>query len=196
MYEVELKFPLYDAGPVLQQLMERGARAGETIDQSDVYFGHPLRDFEQTDEAFRLRSAGAVNCVTYKGPVIDPQTKVRREIEVPLADGPASGAQFAEILQLLGFTPVREVRKQRTIYHFDWGNRQFEIALDRVCDLGLYLEIETMAEDADRAAASRAVLDLAAGLDLPPPERRAYLNLLLAKDRKKPQISPCGSPKD
>lgn len=196
MYEVELKFPLDDDAPLLKRLSEQGARAAETIQQSDLYFGHPQRDFEQTDEALRIRSYGSANCVTYKGPVIDPQTKTRREIEVSLADGHESARQFGQILESLGFRPVREVRKQRTTYHLERGGRRFEICLDRVEGLGLYLEIETQAEEADRQAAGQAVLQLAAALGLSAPERRAYLNLLLAKEAKNPQISPCGSPKD
>ena len=51
MYEVELKFPLADLKPVLARLLECGAVPHEAVEQSDVYFRHPQRDFGQTDEA-------------------------------------------------------------------------------------------------------------------------------------------------
>ncbi|HTI51012.1 MAG TPA: class IV adenylate cyclase [Planctomycetaceae bacterium] len=185
MYEVELKFPLADPQPVLDRLVAWGAESGGTVEQCDVYFRHPQRDFGQTDEALRVRSAGEFNCVTYKGPVVDSHTKTRREIEVLIADGADAASHFSEILGLLGFQPVRSVRKKRSLWHLVWQNRQFEIAVDDVVDLGPFLEIETQSDEAGRAAASRTVLTLAAGLGLSEPEPTSYLGLLLARDRGK-----------
>src|SRR5262245_14385164 len=98
MFEVELKFPLPDVAPVAVKLADLGAEPAEAIAQSDVYFNHPVRDFAQSDEAFRVRSIGAKNFVTYKGPVVDTQTKTRREIELPLGDGAETARQFGEML--------------------------------------------------------------------------------------------------
>jgi adenylate cyclase class 2 len=183
MYEVELKFPLADPRPVLDRIAAWGAESGGTIEQCDLYFRHPQRDFGQTDEALRVRSAGEFNCVTYKGPVVDSRTKTRREIEVPLAEGAEAALRFSEILTHLGFLPVRSVRKTRTLWHLVWQDRQFEIAVDDVTDLGPYLEIETQSDDAGRAAAGQAILTLASKLGLPRPEPTSYLGLLLARDR-------------
>jgi len=61
MYEVELKFPLADPQPVVARLLEWGAQRSDAIEQTDLYFRHPSRDFEQTDEALRLRSSGSAN---------------------------------------------------------------------------------------------------------------------------------------
>jgi adenylate cyclase class 2 len=185
MYEVELKFPLADPGPALSRLVEWGAESGGTIEQCDVYFRHPQRDFGQTDEALRVRSAGEFNCVTYKGPVLDSLTKTRREIEVPLAEGAEAATRFSEILVQLGFLPVRSVQKKRSLWHLVWQDRQFEIAVDDVADLGPFLEIETQSDDAGRVAAGQAILALAAALNLPQPERTSYLGMLLARDRGK-----------
>src|SRR5262245_28002097 len=110
MYEVELKFPLPDPVSFRHRLAECGARTGPVVEQCDLYFNHPVRDFAQSDEAFRVRLSDGRAFVTYKGPLVDAQTKTRREIEVPLA-GDNAGPQFTEILRLLGFRPVREVQK-------------------------------------------------------------------------------------
>ena len=80
------------------------------VEQVDRYFNHPARDFGVTDEAFRIRSVGDANCVTYKGPRIDSVTKTRREIEVSFAEGSDAASQMTDIWQSLGFRFVREVR--------------------------------------------------------------------------------------
>lgn len=185
MYEVELKFRLPDPGQVLQRFAEWGAQAAAPVDQSDTYFRHPGRDFAATHEALRIRRTGNENCLTYKGPVIDLRTKTRREIEVPIASGSDAARQFAEILEVLGFQPVRTVQKRRCAWHLAQGDREFELALDEVAGLGNFLEIETLADEAERATAADAILGLAADLGLSEPERRSYLSLLLEADGKK-----------
>lgn len=181
-YEVELKFPLADFGPVARLLAELGAVPGETVAQRDQYFNHPCRDFAQTDEAFRLRSVGDAYRITYKGPLIDTRTKTRREIELPITADTDDAARLAELLTCLGFRPVRPVAKTRTLYALTWDSRDFEIAVDRVDGLGLFLEIETQADDADRDAACDTILRLARRLGLENSERRSYLQLLLERD--------------
>lgn len=186
MYEVELKFPLFQAEAVLRELDLCGARETCTLQQSDLYFNHPVRDFEHTDEALRIRSVGDEHCVTYKGPVVDSQTKTRREIEVSLS-GAAAGQQSAEMLELLGFRPVRQVRKRRRLYELVWQDCRVEVAFDQVADLGEFLEIETLADESNRPAAVAAILALAVRLRLAEPERKSYLALLIEKERgKKP----------
>ena len=184
LYEVELKFPLPDSRKVLSHLVELGAIAGLPVEQIDRYFNHPARDFRVTDEAFRIRSVGNSNCLTYKGPVVDRATKMRREIEVAIAEGIAAADQLADMVSLLGFRSVRDVRKVRTPWSLVWKDRRFELALDIVPQVGTFLEIELVVEESDRNAARDAILDLARELNLTNPERRSYLELVLANDQQ------------
>lgn len=184
VYEVELKFPLADPHTVIGQLKDLRVTMGDPIEQSDRYFNHPARDFAETDEAFRVRSVGDENCVTYKGPVIDRDTKMRREIEVPFAQGRQSADQIVQMLTLLGFRYVREVRKQRTPMQLCWSNRTFELAFDVLPDLGSYLEIELMAQDSEKEQAKQAILNLATHLKLTAPERRSYLELVIEHSQR------------
>lgn len=179
MYEVELKFPVADHREVISRLTAWGARPERSIDQSDTYFNHPQRDFGTTDEALRLRAIGDQNLITYKGPVVDAQTKMRQEIEIPFGTGRDAAVKFGEILMRLGFRAVRVVRKTRTPWHLREQERDFEIALDSVHGLGLFVEIETQSDESQRDAARDAVLQLATRLGLTQPERRSYLCLLL-----------------
>ncbi|HEV8069128.1 MAG TPA: class IV adenylate cyclase [Planctomycetaceae bacterium] len=178
-FEVELKFPIVDADEMTLQLLARGARRGGVVRQSDLYFQHPCRDFRQTHEALRLRKTVDGLRITYKGPIIDSRTKMRRELELPVGRDPGDFDQFRELLTILGFEPVRDVVKTRAIYDLMWEGRQLELAVDAVDGLGTFLEIESMASDSDRDAARDAILQLAEKLGLKDPEKRSYLQLLI-----------------
>src|SRR5262245_15667896 len=114
-WEVEQKFRLTAPETVRSELLALGVHFEPAITQVDRYFQHPVRDFAKTDEALRLRQVGERNFITYKGPKIDPLTKTRRELELPLPDGPAITNQYAELLMALGFSPAGTVRKARQV---------------------------------------------------------------------------------
>lgn len=181
-YEVELKFVLTDLPRIQRCLQELQARADNVIAQRDVYFAHPQRDFATTNEALRVRRYNDDACVTYKGPLLDTQTKTRREIEIPFADGKHAGEQFEEMLAILGFRPVRAVVKRRQPFHLTWQTRPIELVLDEVDGLGTFLEIESLATESDRDAAKQCILSLAEHLGLSDPEPRSYLRMLLESD--------------
>jgi adenylate cyclase, class 2 len=180
LLEVEQKFPIPNPAAVRQSLIALGATFGETIQQADVYFSHPRRNFKETDEALRIRRVGPENYLTYKGPKLDATTKTRREIELPLAPGEPGFAQFAELLEVLGFRPVYEVRKQRVPGEIPWEGRKVQLALDDVMGLGSYLEIELLADDNELSGAKACLASLAAALGLTRQERRGYLDLLFS----------------
>ncbi len=188
-FEVEQKFPVEDAAALERRLRQLGARdaTAGAIEQVDRYFNHPSRDFARTDEALRLRQVGEANFVTYKGPKIDPTTKTRREIELPLAGGPDAANQYAELLNALGFHSAAEVRKTRRLLEIPWEGCTIEVALDDVAGLGAFVELELSAEGAadgsEVQAAKARIASLATALKLDRSERRSYLELLL--ERKK-----------
>ncbi len=182
-FEVEQKFPLDDATALLARLPELGATSAGECQQVDRYFNHPGRDFATTDEALRIRSVGEENFVTYKGPKSDATTKTRREIELPLAPGTAAAQEFAGLLEVLGFRPVASVHKRRQTFHFVWQSRRFELVLDEVDRVGRFVELETIADQAEVAAAQQCLHSLAARLGLSQSERRSYLELLLARQQ-------------
>mgnify|MGYP002525956989 CR=1 FL=1 len=182
MYEVELKFPLADATSILSQLEQLGAKPAAERQQQDRYFAHPTRNFAETDEALRIRSDGGQNCITYKGPVLDAQVKLRHEIEISFADGREALEQLTEMFGLLGFKEVRTVAKKRIPYHLTWNNLAVELTLDEVEGLGTFVEIETLADESNRDLARDSILKLAEHLGLQNPQRKSYLGMLLEQD--------------
>ena len=180
-YEVEMKFPAGDRATLESRLAELGATIGAPQSEVDVYFAHPARDFAKTDEALRIRRKGSLNFITYKGPKIDATTKTRREIDLPLPPGEQAAQQWTDLIEALGFAPVGEVRKLRRKAHVDWQGRSVEISLDEVGGLGVFVELELIAEADGLDVARSSIVSLAEALGLKGSERRSYLELLRAK---------------
>ncbi len=202
MYEVEVKVPAsHDA--VRAALADAGAEPAGTVAQADTYFDAPHREFAETDEALRVRRvanaaesferdeaeplgaaidavldgeyrADGESRVTYKGPLLEAESKTREEFETSVA----SGAEMRDILDRLGFAPAATVRKLRETHHVDG----FEVLLDAVEDVGEYVEVETEVEtDADVEAAREDAYALLRELGLDPADqiRTSYLGLKL-----------------
>jgi adenylate cyclase, class 2 len=183
-YEVEMKFPVTDLAALESRLVELGATIAAPQLEADVYFSHPARDFAKTDEALRIRRKGSSTSVTYKGPKIDATTKTRREIDVTLPSGEHAAQQWTGLIESLGFTPIGEVRKSRRKANIDWQDRTVEISLDELAGLGVYVELEVIAEPDDVDAVRSNILSLAEALGLKGSERRSYLELLRAKSQR------------
>ena len=181
-YEVELKFPTTDAEAFVRRISALGAHAAGEEFQQDRYFDHPSRAFAETDEALRVRQVGERNRITYKGPLEDPIAKTRQELEIPFAAGTEQAERLAEIFRRLGFREVRTVTKHRRLFQLTWQQRELELTVDDVEGLGMFVEIETLSDSADKDAARDSILELASQLQLQGSERRSYLQLLLAQD--------------
>lgn len=185
-YEVEQKFRVASFRVVTERLRKLGVMLGEAVEQVDIYFAHPSRDFATTDEAFRMRRVGNANFLTYKGPKVDATTKTRREIETELAPGRRSHQHCQAMLKALGFRRVAEVRKTRRVGNCMVEGATFEIALDEVSEVGIFVEIETQASARQLPTASSRLANLAKELGLTQSERTSYLELLLrSRQRQK-----------
>lgn len=181
LFEVELKFPLDDESGFLARFAGLGGKWSAEHTEADTYFGHPARDFAQTDEALRIRRKADAYCLTYKGPKIDRTTKTRREIELPLPCDESTMAGWMELFSALGFSVAGEVRKTRRKARLVWQGRPVGISLDRVEQLGTFVELETFAESAELDAARECLFSLAGALGLHHSQRESYLELLREK---------------
>jgi adenylate cyclase class 2 len=177
MFEVEVKVRA-DHESVRPALETRDVTQLGSVEQVDTYYDAPHREFAETDEALRVRRerTGDDETVrlTYKGPLVDPESKTREEHETTVADGEAVEA----VLAALGFDPAAEVRKERDRFELDG----YTVVLDRVDGLGEFVEVETETSEADVTAARDGVHDLLETLGLDPDEgiRTSYLGLSLA----------------
>lgn len=185
VYEVEMKFPVADLQLLERRLIGLAARFHEPLEQVDLYFSHPARDFAKTDEALRLRRVGNDVAITWKGPRIDAATKTRREIELPIAPvGPTGGGTIAawiELLESLGFRRVSEVAKRRRPARVPWQGCDVDVAIDTVDGLGDFVEVELQARQGEVPQARAVLESLAVALGCEGQERRSYLELLLLR---------------
>jgi adenylate cyclase class 2 len=178
-WEVEQKFRVETQRSVEARLAEFNVKLAAAVEQIDRYFNHPGRDFRHTDEALRLRQVGEDNFITYKGPKIDPTTKTRCEVELPLPSGLSVSAQFTNLLVKLGFQAAGIVKKTRRSGEMDWEGHKVEVAVDEVEGLGRFVELEIAASDNTLDSAKAALESLSRRLDLGQTERRSYLAMLL-----------------
>lgn len=181
MLEVEVKYRLPDAGAVEARLRAWGAVVVADHAEADHYLNAPDRDFARTDEAFRLRRIGEQNLLTYKGPRRDRTSKTRTEIEVPCPPGHAAAEAFLTLFRSLGYRPTAVVRKRRRIY--EWARDGFSVhaCLDDVDQVGRFVELEIVAEEAAYSSARETVLRIAEELGLGVTETRSYLEQLLGR---------------
>ena len=178
-FEVEKKYWVNDFDSCINAVKELGGEFSDPVEQADQYFQHPARNFTETDEVLRLRMSNSDNYITYKGARIDATTKTRHELELPLASGNSTFQDFTELLSLLGFTPIMTVRKKRCKAHIQWNDRDVEICLDEIDQLGTFIELETTSDAQNLDAAKSVLVSLAEHLSLDRDERRSYLELLL-----------------
>jgi adenylate cyclase class 2 len=178
--EVEAKIPVLALAPVRERLQDLHAMLVTIVEERDLYYNHPARDFGSTDEALRLRYAGGEATLTYKGQKIaDYSLKAREEIIVTIAPG----ERMEVLLSRLGFRYVRSVEKYREIYRFEHTT----VSLDEVRGLGSFVEIEVLG-GTDPEETIRHV-QRALGIEgehIP----QSYLELLLAKNPSAPPGFP------
>jgi adenylate cyclase class 2 len=174
MLEIEIKVKVINIDEIKNRILSIGGKHSETVVEEDLYYNAPHRDFGVTDEALRVRSAGGKTILTYKGPKNTLMgSKIREEHNVQLD----KSETFDTILRNLGFKPVARVRKLREYYTY----QEFSIALDKVDDLGEFIEIELITENDAKNAAIR-VDNLAEKLGVVGDRISiSYLELLLSK---------------
>ena len=185
-FEVEIKFQLNNADVAeLERQLQRlgGSGFGEQVMEFDSFFQHPCRNFAQTDECLRLRnrvcSDGTSDySLAYKGPKIDTKTKTRREIEMPVTEP----ERWESLLVALGFCKSATVQKFRRRMKLTMNDRCVEIVFDTLPDLPessrFFLEMETLATEAEIEECRSLILGIAEQLTLGDPIRDSYLKLV------------------
>lgn len=177
-YEVELKIQA-DHDIVREHLEEMGASLDRTVHQTDTYYKSPFEDLLDGDEALRVRrqwpsgeeTDEKEDILIYKGPLMDSESKTRKELEAVVTD---SAAMIA-ILEKMGFEEATIIDKEREFYSVN----DYTIALDSVVGLGQFVEIEMVTSEIETAR--DGALELLRELGLNPEEqiRNSYVDLKL-----------------
>jgi adenylate cyclase class 2 len=187
MLEIEQKFSDADFPALERQLADWGATTFELHEEEDQYLAAPDRDFRTTGEAFRMRRSDNSAFLTYKGPKLQTEAKIRTELELPLPDGEAMAEKYLQLFRHLGYRPVAVVRKRRRQYPLVRRGFSMMVCLDEVEGLGRYAEVEILAEKEQLEEAQAVLLETAAALELKQVERRSYLALVLGQPEPQPK---------
>lgn len=142
--EIKLKVGAEEHRKLINWLGENAVLEGENT-QVDYYFDPPGSSFRSEDkegcvdakEFFRVRLSDKGAEICYKHWYRDEATDrslYADEYEVGIADGD----KLIRILKVLGFQQTALIEKERSI----WRYQDLEFALDKVKDLGAFVEVE------------------------------------------------------
>mgnify|MGYP000430345190 CR=1 FL=1 len=175
MLEVEIKAKVKNLDEIEKKLLEMGAYLIGIEKQEDIYFTSPFKDFKKSDEALRLRKSNEVYYLSYKGPKLDSKAKIREEVQVEV------DPRIVIILENLGFSQGPKVEKVRKIYSLD----DVKICLDRVKNLGDFIEIETIQRYKETDEIKKELFDILEklGIDKSNATIKSYLELLEEKKK-------------
>lgn len=148
----------------------------------DEYYTPIHKDFlgvSHPYEGFRISQRGETTKVNYKKLNFDENDRSKTycdEYETVVE----SKEQLERILEALDFKRIVEVRKHRSKYSYD---DQFEICLDKVENLGFFIEIEGLIKNESIENVNNKIYDFARrlGIGEVKKDKRGYPQLLMDK---------------
>ena len=178
--EVEMKFRVIDHTEIEKQFTYWSDQRIEI----DTYYTHPLKDLLTADQWLRVRKVDIGNSkfyhLTFKGPLLDSDSKSRHEIDLETQIDPTS------FLEALGYTELIQVRKRRRIScPQPWVWPFPEVCLDEVEGLGNFVEIEALGVIQEKEACIAHIKALADKLGLVEQEKVGYARLALQLSQSK-----------
>jgi adenylate cyclase class 2 len=144
--ETEIKLAVADAAAARRLLRRAGFRVSRPrVFEANTVFDTAESQLRQKGELLRLREAGGIFTVTYKGVAKLSRHKSREEVEFGVTDS----AAMTRVLERLGFRPVFRYEKYRT--EFQQISARGIATVDET-PLGVYLELEGAPRWIDRTA--------------------------------------------
>ncbi|MET9386648.1 class IV adenylate cyclase [Streptomyces sp. NPDC002928] len=182
MIEAELKARVHSPEAVMRQF-DQLATARVEIYQ-DSYYDRPDGSLEKAGEELRVRTVhgadGIRTVLTFKSAAVDEDSGSKPEHETRVEDSEAAHA----ILRGLGYVPVIAFEKRCRNYDFTARGRQMLATLVRVLELdGTFLEVETIVDEDDVAAALDDIRAVLADLGIGPEDltRELYTDAVAAR---------------
>ncbi len=140
----------------------------EYIDEKeiyDTYYYDPQRpnlkpeEDLRLNETFRVRKTDSSSYITYKKQHFKGKLWIYSdEYETSIGDADT----IKKVISLLGLKPLIEVHNKRKIYK----NKNFEIELEEIDGLGLFIEVEKMSRSDDEMREKEKIREFIRGLGL------------------------------
>ncbi len=144
--ETEIKLSVASLPALRRTLRAAGFRVfHRRVFESNTIFDTAVPSLRPGGTLLRLRQAGPVVTLTYKGVASAAKHKSREELEVQVADH----AGMCAVLGRLGYQPTFRYEKYRTEFREPVGEG---IAMLDETPIGVYMELEGTPEWIDRAA--------------------------------------------
>jgi adenylate cyclase, class 2 len=144
--ETEIKLAVADAAGARRLLRGAGFEVTRPrVFEANTIFDTKARSLRKTSRLLRVRTAGRLVTVTYKGPPKVGRHKSREELEVTASDA----RTVAMMMERLGFEPAFRYEKYRT--EFRQPGRSGTAVVDET-PIGMYLELEGTSPWIDRTA--------------------------------------------
>ncbi|HTS25032.1 MAG TPA: class IV adenylate cyclase [Bryobacteraceae bacterium] len=144
-HETEIKLAVEHAGAGRRVLRAAGFRVSrKRVFESNIVFDNQAGALRQGGLLLRVRQAGRVRSVTYKGPTTGSKHKSREELEIGITDARI----MALIFERLGFHPAFRYDKYRTEFR-PLGSG---LAVLDETPIGVFLELEGSDSWIDRMA--------------------------------------------
>jgi len=140
MVEIEVKIRIDNLKNTREKILELGAKLEkERFYEENTLYDFPSKTLYKKRQALRLRRMNKKSFLTFKGP---PQKsrkfKIREEHETEVK----SEKQLRRILKSLGFIPIFDYEKYRTVYR----KKNLKIFLDET-SVGNFTELEGKREE-------------------------------------------------
>lgn len=142
--EIKLAIPNVRAARKLLRSAGFGIERARVF-ESNVVFDTPRLSLRRASQLLRLRQAGKLTTVTYKGKPAIGRHKSREELELAVPDA----TMMAAIFERLGYRPVFRYQKFRTEYRLE---RSPGLATLDETPIGNFLELEGSPAWIDRMA--------------------------------------------
>lgn len=156
----------------IKDLLQTKAKFVESSDENDLYLRHES-DVERS-LVLRIRRKKSGSLLTFKGKAKGDDTAW------PDVDLPLSHPDDLENL-LLGssYIEVVKITKHRSTYR----TKEFEINLDKIDNLGDFIEIEGRGTDSNRTAIEQKITEFLIDLEIQKSDiiRKGYVTLMLEK---------------
>ncbi len=140
MVEIEVKIRIDNIKNLREKILKLGAKLEkERFYEENTLYDFPSKPLYKKRQALRLRRMNKKSFLTFKGP---PQKsrkfKIREEYETEVKNE----KQLRKILKSLGFMPIFNYEKHRTVYR----KKNLKISLDEM-SIGNFIELEGQREE-------------------------------------------------
>ncbi len=164
--EIEIKVKIDSFEKIEEGLKKLGCEVSEPITQNDVVFFDKNYD-GKTRNVLRIRTVNDKSILTFKRSTVDELSSIEKEVEIKNPE------IMTEMIELLGYEEYVRVNKKRKKCNY----KNYEICLDEVENLGLYVEVEKMSDE-DQEIVKQELIDflVSLGVDI---SKRVFRDMIL-----------------